>query len=348
MLVRISEIPGQRAHRSSTHEHPRERRAVHPAGADGSRWVLLAGARSCRSDRGRGPGTPGGASGSSNPSSVERGARDGVGPPSRERSWSPTVARSRSPTNRRRAAVVMELPGDHDERGRVLIVDDDPQILRAVRTSLQGHDYEVVTAGNGETALVPAARRGRRPDRPGPRPAGDRRPRGDPSGAILVRGADHRPVGPGRSGRQGRRVRGRRGRLRDETVRHAGAARQDASRPSTGGRGSDVPRRPVRPARSRSRTSAGQGRRQPDPPDAHGVPAPRGLRHEPRKPRPTGGCSSAWGPGYATEHQYLRVFIRQLRSKLADDPARPRFIVTEAGLGYRWKPDPDEDPSAVS
>jgi two-component system KDP operon response regulator KdpE len=52
----------------------------------------------------------------------------------------------------------------------------------------------------------------------------------------------------------------------------------------------------------------------------------------------------AWGPGYATEHQYLRVFIRQLRSKLADDPARPRFIVTEAGLGYRWKPDPDEEP----
>jgi two-component system KDP operon response regulator KdpE len=49
----------------------------------------------------------------------------------------------------------------------------------------------------------------------------------------------------------------------------------------------------------------------------------------------------AWGPGYATENQYLRVFIRQLRNKLADDPARPRYIVTEAGLGYRWKPDPD-------
>ena len=48
-----------------------------------------------------------------------------------------------------------------------------------------------------------------------------------------------------------------------------------------------------------------------------------------------------WGPGYATENQYLRMFIRQLRSKLADDPARPRFIVTEAGLRYRWKPDPD-------
>ena len=46
-----------------------------------------------------------------------------------------------------------------------------------------------------------------------------------------------------------------------------------------------------------------------------------------------------WGPGYATEAQYLRVFIRQLRAKLGDNPAKPRFVVTEPGLGYRWKPD---------
>lgn len=51
-----------------------------------------------------------------------------------------------------------------------------------------------------------------------------------------------------------------------------------------------------------------------------------------------------WGAGYASENQYLRVFIRQLRQKLGDDPARPRFIVTESGLGYRWRPDPDADP----
>ena len=51
-------------------------------------------------------------------------------------------------------AVVLELPGRLAMRPpRVLVVDDDPQILRAVRTSLQGHAYEVLTAGNGETAL---------------------------------------------------------------------------------------------------------------------------------------------------------------------------------------------------
>ncbi len=43
-----------------------------------------------------------------------------------------------------------------------------------------------------------------------------------------------------------------------------------------------------------------------------------------------------WGPGYATESNYLRVYVRQLRRKLGDDAAAPRLILTEPGLGYRW------------
>jgi two-component system KDP operon response regulator KdpE len=50
-----------------------------------------------------------------------------------------------------------------------------------------------------------------------------------------------------------------------------------------------------------------------------------------------------WGPAYGTESEYLRTFIRQLRQKLGDDPSAPRFIVTEPGLGYHWKPEPDPD-----
>lgn len=42
-----------------------------------------------------------------------------------------------------------------------------------------------------------------------------------------------------------------------------------------------------------------------------------------------------WGPSYAEETQYLRVFIAQLRKKLEDDPAHPRFFLTESGIGYR-------------
>ena len=43
-----------------------------------------------------------------------------------------------------------------------------------------------------------------------------------------------------------------------------------------------------------------------------------------------------WGPGYGTESNYLRVYVGQLRKKLGDDAARPRLIATEPGIGYRW------------
>lgn len=48
-----------------------------------------------------------------------------------------------------------------------------------------------------------------------------------------------------------------------------------------------------------------------------------------------------WGPGYATQSNYLRLFVRQLRQKLGDRPAQPRWITTEPGLGYRWLPEPN-------
>ncbi len=44
-----------------------------------------------------------------------------------------------------------------------------------------------------------------------------------------------------------------------------------------------------------------------------------------------------WGPSYVTETHYLRVFMTQLRGKIEIDPARPRLIVTEPGVGYRMR-----------
>lgn len=46
-----------------------------------------------------------------------------------------------------------------------------------------------------------------------------------------------------------------------------------------------------------------------------------------------------WGPGYANNTQYLRVYMVQLRHKLEADAARPRYLVTEPGVGYRLKAD---------
>jgi two-component system, OmpR family, KDP operon response regulator KdpE len=48
-----------------------------------------------------------------------------------------------------------------------------------------------------------------------------------------------------------------------------------------------------------------------------------------------------WGPAHLREVQYLRVYMTQLRHKLEADPARPRFLINEPGIGYRLKYDPE-------
>ena len=44
-----------------------------------------------------------------------------------------------------------------------------------------------------------------------------------------------------------------------------------------------------------------------------------------------------WGPGSSSETHYLRVYMAQLRHKLEDDPAQPRYLLTETGVGYRLR-----------
>ena len=47
-----------------------------------------------------------------------------------------------------------------------------------------------------------------------------------------------------------------------------------------------------------------------------------------------------WGPGHEHQMQYLRVYMTQLRHKLERQPARPRYLLTETGVGYRLRADP--------
>lgn len=226
--------------------------------------------------------------------------------------------------------------------GRVLVVDDDPQILRAVRTSLQGHSYEVLTAGNGETAL-------------------DLLPDLDVDLIVLDLGL------PGMGGQAViERVRSWsdvpiivlsvRDSQRDKVDAFEAGADDYVTKPfgmpellarmRAVRRRSESERRP--PVRRFGDLEVDLGRQlvRMDGAAIHLTPTEHRLLEafvtNPGKLLTHRWLlQRVWGPGYATEHQYLRVFIRQLRSKLADDPARPRFIVTEAGLGYRWKPDPE-------
>lgn len=46
--------------------------------------------------------------------------------------------------------------------------------------------------------------------------------------------------------------------------------------------------------------------------------------------------TAVWGPAHVEDVEYLRVFVGQLRQKLEDDPARPKLILTELGVGYRF------------
>lgn len=50
--------------------------------------------------------------------------------------------------------------------------------------------------------------------------------------------------------------------------------------------------------------------------------------------------STVWGAEYRDETEYLRVYLGRLRRKLEDDPANPRYLLTEAGVGYRFNPNP--------
>ena len=48
---------------------------------------------------------------------------------------------------------------------------------------------------------------------------------------------------------------------------------------------------------------------------------------------------AVWGGEYTEQHEYLRVFIGQLRKKIEPDPSKPRYILTEPWIGYRFNPE---------
>jgi two-component system, OmpR family, KDP operon response regulator KdpE len=58
--------------------------------------------------------------------------------------------------------------------------------------------------------------------------------------------------------------------------------------------------------------------------------------------------ATVWGPGYAEATGNLRLYMAQLRHKLEPDPARPRWLLTEPGMGYRYQPEADEAEIAPS
>ena len=241
---------------------------------------------------------------------------------------------------------------------RVLVVDDEPQILRALRINLRVRDYEVHVAATGTEALEVA---GRYP----------------PDLVILDLGL---PDLDGVEVIQGLRgwtkapiivLSGRADSMDKVEALDAGAddyvtkpfgveellARMRAAVRRTG-TAEDLPR--IRLGELVVDLAAKRVIRQapvpagPDPAgrDAAGRDA-GGIRLTPTEwhllevlLRNPGKLLSrnqllteVWGPGYADATGNLRLYMAQLRRKLEPDPARPRWLITEPGMGYRYQPD---------
>ncbi len=52
---------------------------------------------------------------------------------------------------------------------------------------------------------------------------------------------------------------------------------------------------------------------------------------------------AVWGPEYGNELEYLRTYVRMLRKKIEDDPAKPQYILTDPWVGYRFRSPPEDD-----
>jgi two-component system KDP operon response regulator KdpE len=219
---------------------------------------------------------------------------------------------------------------------RVLVVDDDPQILRALRINLRARQYDVDVAADGAAALHAAAAhppdlvvldlglpdmdgadviRGLRGWSTVPIIVLSGRAEGTDKVAALDAGADDyvtKPFG----------VDELLARIRAVTRRvHPSAA---AAVVTIGRHTVDLGDHTVTPEQRLTPTEwqlLEQLLRNPGK-----LITQRQLLRE------------VWGPQYGTETNYLRQYMARLRRKLEDDPARPRHLLTEPGMGYRYQP----------
>lgn len=221
---------------------------------------------------------------------------------------------------------------------RVLVVDDEPQMVRALRINLRARGYEVDAAPDGRTALDLAARR-------------------HPDVIVLDLGL------PDMEGAEV--IRGLRGWTNVPiivlTARHASEEKVETLDVGA----DDYVTKPFGMDELLARLRAAVRRAAPPEEDAVITTADftvdlaakkatrdgQDVRLTPTEwhvlevlTRNAGRLVSqqqllreVWGPSYANETGYLRVYLAQLRRKLEADPSRPRHLITEPGMGYRFE-----------
>jgi two-component system, OmpR family, KDP operon response regulator KdpE len=218
----------------------------------------------------------------------------------------------------------------------ILVVDDEPQILHALETTLRGAGYEIETAATGEDALTKAKVR-------------------PPDGVILDL------VLPGISGVEVCRQ------LRvwsDAAVLVLSVVGDEAEKVAALDAGADdYVTKPFGMDELLARLRAALRRAQPEAEPVLQV-GDLEIDLEKQAVRRNGSLlrltphefrllrlfalnegklltqrkilSEVWGAAYQTESHYLHVYVSQLRRKIEPDPARPRYLLTETGVGYRF------------
>ena len=223
---------------------------------------------------------------------------------------------------------------------RILVVDDEPQIVRALRINLRARRYDVDTAADGESALRAAARQ-------------------PPDLVVLDLGL------PDMEGTDV--IRGLRGWTSIPIIVLSGRADSSDKVEALDAGADDYVTKPFGVDELLARIRAVTRRAQPT--GEHGPVVTVGRHTVDFSARTvTGGASDVrltprewellehlarhpgklltqhtllqelWGPQYLTETNYLRQYMARLRRKLETDPAHPRHLLTEPGMGYRFQP----------
>ena len=222
---------------------------------------------------------------------------------------------------------------------RILVVDDEPQILRALGTNLRARGYTVDVARTGEAALATAARthpdlvildlglpgiggteviRGLRVWTSVPIIVLSVRDAEAAKVAALDAGADDyvtKPFGM------------------DELLARLRAALRRAAPADLEQAVVETEHFSVDLAAKRVTTAQGEVRLTPT--EWHIVEML--VRNPGKLVTQRQLLQEVWGPRYEKETNYLRVYLAQIRKKLEPDPARPRHFLTEAGIGYRFE-----------
>jgi two-component system KDP operon response regulator KdpE len=221
----------------------------------------------------------------------------------------------------------------------VLVVDDDPHLLRALRITLQAHGYDVTTAEDGHSALLAATQQPLAlvildlglPDMDGTSVI--RELRSWSQVPVLVLSARHGS---------------------DDKVQALDAGADDYITKPFGldellarlrallRRSADPEHEPVVTTDAFT-VDLGKRRVTRDGEDVRLTPTEWKMlevlvRNPEKLITQQQLLSEVWGPAYAKETNYLRVYMAQLRRKLESDAAAPRHLLTEAGIGYRFQP----------